>query len=72
MAAETAWPQVSQIGFTNFCQRSGLIDNVNLNVGDCDRMFIAARLEENAPKSKNIIRFMFFEGVVRVALKKYM
>ena len=46
MASETLFPQVSQIGWSNFCQRAGLIDNVNLNLGDCDRNFIAARLEK--------------------------
>ena len=48
-----------------------MLDNVNLNIGDCDRMFIAARLEESGGKQKNINRFMFFEGFVRVAIKRY-
>lgn len=52
--------------------RAGLVDNNHLNLGDVDRMFIAARLEEGATrKQQNIMRFMFFEAVARVGLKRF-
>jgi len=72
MAAETAWPQVSLIGFSNFCQRIGLVDGLHLNLGDVDRMFIAARLVEGEKqKFQNMNRHMFFEAFCRVGMKRW-
>ena len=36
LAAETAYPYVSQIGFANFCAKCDMLDK-NLNIGGIDR-----------------------------------
>lgn len=72
VAAETAWPCLTSLGFASFCQRAGLVDNVHLNLSDIDRTFIAARLEEGTAKKQNsIVRFMFFEAVARISIKRF-
>ena len=43
-----------------------------MHVGDCDRIFIASKFMEDKSKSKDLCRFMFLEGIVRVALKRFM
>ena len=43
-AAETAFPCLTQAGWSNFIQKHELLDNERLGLADVDRFFIAARV----------------------------
>lgn len=72
LAAETAYPYVSQIGFANFCIKCNMIDK-NLKLGDIDRFYLRSLVNDEDPKQKTSVmcRFMFLEALVRVAECKY-
>ena len=71
LAAETAFPHVSQIGFANFCVKCDMPDK-HLKIGDIDRFFLRSLYEDDVKQKQiNICRFMFLEALVRVAECKY-
>ena len=47
------------------------MDEIRLGLADVDRFFIASRVAQKGVKQQNIRRYMFFEAIVRVALKRY-
>lgn len=50
ICAETAWPKMTQLGFSSFAVRCKLVDGFHLNLADVDRFFIAARTEDGKKK----------------------
>lgn len=71
LCAETAFPNMTMIGWSNLCQRVGLVDGKFLKLSDVDRFYIASRIEDGAVKQHNLSRFMFFEALIRTAGKRY-
>ena len=70
-AAETAFPCITQAAWSTIIQKHGLLDEKCLGLADVDRFFIAARVAQKGAKQQNIRRYMFFEAIVRVALKRF-
>ena len=63
---------VTQKGLELFCRRGGLLHEKHLKVSDIRIIYEAAKYAENPEhKLKNICRFMFFEAVTRIGLRRF-
>lgn len=58
--------------FSDFITSCELIDRQYVNIATVDRLFISANYSENnANNAKELIRFEFFEVIVRIARARY-
>jgi len=77
--AQSNYPTVGMVDFTNLAAAWGVLNKKDLAISDIDRLFVAVNFEEVAGEQgdlednpdKELCRYEFYEIIVRIAKLKY-
>lgn len=73
-ASRGTFPYLGWADFSLFCQKAGIPDKKGSPMSTVDRVFIVVDQADESVgglQAKNLMRFQFFEGLVRIANCKY-